>query len=286
MALRVRTAIVDLDKRCYQKLLYCQFDNNVDFKIKVVDNGTPVDLTGFTVRAFFQIPNGVVIQKNCTIDTKDKSSVTTILDNNILAMPGFVNVEFNFLEGEPPNEKTVISFSMLLEVEKSINIAEAIESVPVWDILNDFQKTLDAAVKKADTDVQKLITDANTKIDQAITNNNNKTSEMITKAQADVKAAIDDLPAWWHGSGDPKDLPNQERFSNGDYYLNKDTGDIYTRGAANWSTNPVGNIRGPVGPVGPVGPQGPSGDGEREILTQPTEPENQKVGHVWIHTDS
>ena len=40
MALRVRTAIVDLDKRCYQKLLYCQFDNNVDFKIKVVDSLT------------------------------------------------------------------------------------------------------------------------------------------------------------------------------------------------------------------------------------------------------
>lgn len=286
MPLRVRTYIVDIDKRKYERALYAQFDNNVDFKIKVVDNGTPVNLNGFTVRAFFQTPNGVVIQKNCTVDKTTTSLVTTTLDNNILAMPGFVNVEFNFIEGEPPNEKTVISFSMLLEVEKSIDVAKAIESVPVWDILNDFQRKLDAAIKKADDDVKKLVADGNAQIQKSIADNTKKTDDMIAKANTDVKAAIDDLPAWWHGSGDPKDLPNQERFSNGDYYLNKDNGDIYTRGVANWSTKPAGNIRGPVGPVGPVGPQGPSGDGEREILTQTTQPENQKVGHVWVHTDS
>ncbi|MGN0026815.1 MAG: BppU family phage baseplate upper protein [Clostridium sp.] len=222
MPLRVRTYLVDIDKRRYEKVLYKQFDNNVDFKIRVIDKGVDVDLTPYTVRAYFETPNGVVIQKNTQ---KANSIVTTQIDNNILAQQGFVKAEFNFVEGQGDTQKTVISFTIIIEVEPSIDVGTAIESVPQWDILQDFQNKLDEAVAKADEDVQEFIQDGNTRIQDSITENTNKTNEMITQAQEDVRQAIDKLPKWKNGN----DMPtgNTPTANEGDYYLRNSTGDIY-----------------------------------------------------------
>ena len=91
--MRNRTYTVDLDRRSYERPLYKQFDNNIPLNLKIIDKGTPIDLTGYTVSAFFD--NGTdIIQKNTVIGA-DKHTVTVILDNNILKNANIINYYCN-----------------------------------------------------------------------------------------------------------------------------------------------------------------------------------------------
>lgn len=45
--------IVDINNSLYQVATFKQFDNDIDYKIKLVKNGVDSNLTGYTVKAFF-----------------------------------------------------------------------------------------------------------------------------------------------------------------------------------------------------------------------------------------
>jgi hypothetical protein len=55
---------------------------------------------------------------------------------------------------------------------------------------------------------------------------------------------------WYFGTDDPTFVLG----SPGDYYLETDTGNIWTKAGASWSV--IDNIIGPQGPQGPEGPEG------------------------------
>ncbi len=64
-----------------------------------------------------------------------------------------------------------------------------------------------------------------------------------------------DGSSFLHGEGAPDAADGKA----GDLYLDVLTGDLYEKDANGWSTEPVGNLKGPQGEQGEQGPQGPRG---------------------------
>ena len=112
--MRDRTCIIDLNTKRYTVLKYKQYDNNVPIVFRIIENSQDVDLTGYTVGAFFYREDGNTYEKSTTISG---ANVTATIDNNITGIAGIVKVELVFVY----NSKTVTSFSVYLDIEKSID---------------------------------------------------------------------------------------------------------------------------------------------------------------------
>lgn len=125
--MRNRTYVVDLNKRMYQIARYKQYDTNIPYTIHLVENGVDLDLADCIVLAFFNI-KGTIIQKDTIIK---ESKVTVNLTNDILSVEGEIEVEFGIYK----NDTVVTTFTIKMEIEKSINKKEALESSPQWDII-------------------------------------------------------------------------------------------------------------------------------------------------------
>lgn len=183
--MRSRTYIVDINSKMYQVARYKQFDNNIDYKIELVEDGVAIDLDNHIVKAFFETKEGIILQKDCTIEG---NLVTTKLDNNILALPGKVLAEFTIYH----NEQIVTTFTITLEVEKSINKNEAIQKEPVWDIianLLEIDKTVKAKLEDVDNKLIETteITNNNTqKIDNKIKEIQNQLDSKVTEKFIEV----------------------------------------------------------------------------------------------------
>lgn len=128
--MRDRTCIIDLNTKKYTVLKYKQYDNNVPIVFKIIENSQDVDLTGYTVGAFFYREDGNIYEKNTSISG---ANVTTTIDNNITGLSGIVKVELVFVY----DSKTVTSFSVYLNIEKSIDKEDAVTADPQWDIIKD-----------------------------------------------------------------------------------------------------------------------------------------------------
>lgn len=126
--MRDKTCIIDLNKKTYTKLKYKQYDNNVPIVFTIIEDSQAVDLTGYTVGAFFQRADGQIYEKNTSISG---SNITTTIDNNITELSATVKVELVFVYGE----KTVTSFTVYLDIEDSIDKEEAIMADPQWDAI-------------------------------------------------------------------------------------------------------------------------------------------------------
>lgn len=212
--MRDKVYTINLNTKMFEKPCYKQYDNDIPFKFRIVEKGVDVALTGYTVIAFFDNKHNV-IQKNCTV--RDRI-IETKLDNNILAYEGEVRVEITLTK----ENQIVTTFTITIEVEKSINRNEAVELDPGWDIIKDFQTTLDNAIKKAESDIETTITEANKKIEST-----------VNKAKEDVTNAINEIP------------PKEELI--GPQGIQGPKGEQ--------------GVVGPQGPPGPKGEKGEPGDG-------------------------
>lgn len=112
--MRDRTCVIDLNKKAHIKLKYKQYDNNVPIVFTIIEDSQVVNLTGCTVRAFFQRADGQIYEKNTTISG---SNITTTIDNDVTELSGTVKAELVFVSGE----KTVTSFTIYLDIEDSID---------------------------------------------------------------------------------------------------------------------------------------------------------------------
>ncbi|MBS6502580.1 MAG: BppU family phage baseplate upper protein [Clostridium sp.] len=186
--MRDRTYLVDINKKMYETPYYKQYDNDIPFRIRIVENGVNADLTGYTIKAFFNNKTEI-IQKNCTIK---ESIVETKLDNNILKNAGEVDVEFCLTK----KEMIVTTFTITIKVEKSINRNEAVEKEPTWDIIKDFQTTLDNAINKAKEDIKNTIDKAEADIENAM--------NTVDKLEQDVATAIASIDGKINGGLDGK----------------------------------------------------------------------------------
>lgn len=163
--------------RAVQPIVYKQFDNGDTLKVELFQDGEKINLTTETVLAFFELLDGTVVQKNCTIEA---GNAVVKLDSNILNHEGRVKVEFTIYDGE--NQTT--TRTILITVEESIDRAGEIESVYQYDVI---QQILDGYIYQQAVNAEEQATLAGQKAglaDQAATNANNAAANANSKATA------------------------------------------------------------------------------------------------------
>jgi hypothetical protein len=114
--------------RSIQPVVYKQYDNGDNLEVELYEDGDKISLSTETVLAFFELPDGTVVQKTCSI--QNGNAIAT-LDNNILSQSGNLKVEFTVYKNG--NETT--TRAIFITVEESINRNEAITTTPQWDIV-------------------------------------------------------------------------------------------------------------------------------------------------------
>ncbi|HBF5457493.1 TPA: hypothetical protein KOQ79_003490 [Clostridioides difficile] len=195
--MRDKTYTVDLNTKVYSVPIYKQFDNLIPFSIKLVEDGKEVDLEGYTALAFFQNDKNL-IQKNCIINS---NIVKAVLDNNILALPGLIKVEFQFRK----NQEIVTTFQMKIQVEESLDKDNAIESTPQWDLLgqaiiditnsiNDINDTKDNLIKDINTNISTLTSKIDSSVD-LMTQDINIAKENLVDDISELATKVDERVA-------------------------------------------------------------------------------------------
>ena len=114
---KIYNLIVDTKLKTYQKVYGMkQFENNVVLNIQLVQNGTPLDLTGCTVRLNYQNKNEVLLQMSNIIDeTKGKVRVTVL--TKVLDTIGETPVDISVFDS---NQRKITSSTFVLVVQESI----------------------------------------------------------------------------------------------------------------------------------------------------------------------
>ncbi|HBG1033756.1 phage upper tail fiber protein [Clostridioides difficile] len=183
--MRDKTYTVDLNTKVYSVPIYKQFDNLIPFSIKLIEDGKEIDLSGYTALAFFQ-NDKVLIQKNCIIND---NIVKAILDNNILALPGLIKVEFQFRK----NQEIVTTFQMKIQVEESLDKENAIESTPQWDLLGQAIIDITNSINDINETKENLINDINTNISTLNSKIDSSVDTMIQDINVVKENLVDDI---------------------------------------------------------------------------------------------
>ncbi|MDI0264672.1 hypothetical protein QIW52_01760 [Clostridioides difficile] len=209
--MRDKIYTVDLNTKVYSVPIYKQFDNLIPFSIRLVEDGKQIDLEGYTALAFFQ-NDKVLIQKNCIING---NIVKAILDNNILALPGLIKVEFQFRK----NQEIVTTFQMKIQVEESLDKDNAIESTPQWDVLGQAIVDITNSINDINDTKENLINDINTniitltsKIDSSVdlmTQDINIAKENLVEDISELATKVDERVALEIFDGDYNSLINK-----------------------------------------------------------------------------
>ncbi|MFL8675997.1 hypothetical protein [Clostridioides sp. GD02404] len=209
--MREKIYTIDINTKIYSIPIYKQYDNLIPFSIKLIEDSKEVDLSGYTALAFFQ-NDKALIQKNCIING---NIVKAILDNNILALPGLIKVEFQFRK----NQEIVTTFQMKIQVEESLDKDNAIESTPQWDLLGqaiiditnsiiDINDTKDNLIEDINTNISTL----NSKIDSSVdlmTQDINIAKENLVDDIAELATKVDERLALEIFDGDYNGLINK-----------------------------------------------------------------------------
>ncbi|MER0279356.1 hypothetical protein ABRY18_04090 [Clostridioides difficile] len=209
--MRDKTYTVDLNTKVYSVPIYKQFDNLIPFSIRLIEDGKEADLEGYTALAFFQ-NDKVLIQKNCIING---NIVKAILDNNILALPGLIKVEFQFRK----NQEIVTTFQMKIQVEESLDKDNAIESTPQWDVLgqaiiditnsiNDINDTKNNLIKDINTSISTLTSKIDSSVD-LMTQDINIAKENLVDDISELATKVDERVALEIFDGDYNSLINK-----------------------------------------------------------------------------
>ena len=143
--MRTRTIDVDVNSNILRILRYKQYDHNNILEVFVKKNKEILDLTSYTIRVFFTLPNNTVIQRNATYE--DKKIIITI-ESILLEQHGKIPIEITISNGD----EIFTIFRMYLEVEESIDRNAAIEGNPEWDIIKDGLGVIDDKVSHTELD--------------------------------------------------------------------------------------------------------------------------------------
>ena len=175
--MRERTIKVDLDVKEVKILKYKQYDHNLLLKIIVCENKQSIDLSNYNAKAFFELPDKTVIQRNLKINN---SIIHITLEDIILSQSGKTSLEVTV-----SNESQIVTFfTLYLDVEKSINRNVAVEGEPTWDILKDASETINK-IKEIAEETEEDINNIETKI--------NKVEENIDIVNTNVDKTIENL---------------------------------------------------------------------------------------------
>ena len=115
----------DLNEELYEKIVAKQGDTKSRFLLfNLLDGAIPFNLTNRSVRVYGLKKDGTEIFNDLIINDATKGYCTLELTNQILAIAGEVKLELMIIEGD----KKLTSNIFTLEVRKSINSNEAVES--------------------------------------------------------------------------------------------------------------------------------------------------------------
>lgn len=180
-----------------EPVVYKQYDNGDTLEVELFQDNEKINLTTEIVLAFFELGDGTVIQKTCSISN---GNAIATLDNNILSIDKEIKVEFTVYgeDGEQTTTRTV-----LIAVETSIKRNEAIETVPQWDIVSQIiidGRDIIAGAEQATINANASATNADAKAmlaNQAAINADNAANDAsIATINANEKATLADQAAF------------------------------------------------------------------------------------------
>ena len=114
MKLRQKDIRVDLKRNNYQLYKYKQHDRGLELDLYLSENGIDIDLTSYTIEAYFEVLDGTVYKKDCT---PDGNKIAIIIDEEITTLPGKVVLEVVAYDADRYITTPAINF----RVEKSIS---------------------------------------------------------------------------------------------------------------------------------------------------------------------
>lgn len=134
----IKTIKLDISKELFAIVKAKQGDTKSRFLLfNLYDNSIPFSLVNRTVRAYARKPDGQDVFNDLEIINSASGSCELELTNQLLAVPGMVNMELMIIEGE----KKLTSIPFQLEVIESINSENAVIST------NEFSSLVNALNK-------------------------------------------------------------------------------------------------------------------------------------------
>ena len=151
--MRNQTILVDINKETCKILKYKQYDNNNILQIIVEENYKKINLNEYVGFAFFELPSGLIIKKECEIED---NVITIIIDNNVLSEEGKVLLDLTLSDGED----TITLFRINLVIEETIDRDEAIIIEAGWDIVAEIAKFDKAEEQRVDYESVRIANEA------------------------------------------------------------------------------------------------------------------------------
>ena len=131
----IQNLTIDINKKPFQTITANKGEVGSRFiKINIVDNSTPVDLTGVTISLYAKKPDGKKVFNSVTIEDKTNGVVLAELTSQILSVVGIVRLTLLLVK----DGSKLASKQFLVNVDESIVDDEAIEST------NEFTALVDA----------------------------------------------------------------------------------------------------------------------------------------------
>ena len=185
--MRNQTILVDINKEICKILKYKQYDNNNILQIIVEENYKKINLNEYVGFAFFKLPSGLIIKKECEIED---NVITIIIDNNVLSEEGKVLLDLTLSDGED----TFTLFRINLVVEETIDRDEAIIIEAGWDIVAEIAK-FNKAEEQRQSNENERIANENERIQ--------KMSEIERAIDVDILKQItqQNIDKWNSGTG-------------------------------------------------------------------------------------
>lgn len=153
---KVYNLTIDTKLKTYQKIYGIkQFENNVVLNIQLVQNSTPVNLSGCTVRLNYQNKNEVLLQMANIISEKDGKVRVTVL-TKVLDTIGDTPVDISVFDSE---QRKITSSTFVLVVQESIYSNDKVEQEEldlIQDIYNKEKERQEAENTRKDNENKRI----------------------------------------------------------------------------------------------------------------------------------
>lgn len=159
--MNIQNLVLDINKKCNQIVTANVGEVGSRFiRITIVDNSTPVDLTGVTVSLYAKKPDGKKVFNSVTVEDKANGVVLAELTSQILSVSGLVRLTLLLVK----NGSKLASKQFLVNVDESIVDDEAIESTNEFTALVDALgrvNNIDSRFEKVDSQLEHKVNERN-----------------------------------------------------------------------------------------------------------------------------
>ena len=171
---KVYNLTIDTKLKTYQKIYGIkQFENNVVLNIQLVQNSTPVNLSGCTVRLNYQNKNEVLLQMANIISEKEGKVRVTVL-TKVLDTIGDTPVDISVFDSE---QRKITSSTFVLVVQESIYSNDKVEQEEldlIQDIYNKEKERQEAENTRKDNENKRISNESERALNESTRENQEK----------------------------------------------------------------------------------------------------------------